>query len=229
MALAAGWPLARWSRPGRRGRSLGGRAWRLRGFAASAGLAASVGSPACVGACGAQAATRPKAAALPVTAASRRKPAPGQGAAAAPSGLGVHIVAAHQSSSCRASRDCGSVPYWTYGVRSVDVWGQVAPRLGGLEAGAAARKTVASACHLPTIWSPTGKPSDVKPHGTWRPAGRQVERVREGADGRTSAARLPADRLRSLVRPGSCDHAPTGICGRQQQVERPRTSAGPRW
>ena len=31
---------------------------------------------------------------------------------------------------------------------------------------AAARSTVVSACHRPTIWSPTGSPSAVKPQGT---------------------------------------------------------------
>ena len=53
-----------------------------------------------------------------------------------------------------------------------------------------------SACQRPTIWSPTGSPSDVKPHGTVA-AGwfGQVERVGELAAGRTSsAARLAADR-----------------------------------
>src|SRR2546429_2174606 len=78
---------------------------------------------------------------------------------------------------------------------------------------AAARSTSASACQRPAIWRPTGRPSAVKPQGTFA-AGYPVKlkgymkgtRSRNGI-GRPSASLGPA------LGPASTDQAVTGIWG----------------
>ena len=91
----------------------------------------------------------------------------------------------------------------------------------------AARRTSASACHRPTIWSPTGRPSAVKPQGTVI-AGCPV-RLNGNVSPRRSkmlgVARPPIDVGPWCgPGPGSAGQAPTGCCGvsRRSHVSKKR-------